>query len=235
MATFVLVHGAWHGGWCWRRVARRLRDAGHDVYTPTLTGLGERRHLVSPMVGVNLHVEDVVNVLLYEDLQDVVLCGHSYGGMIITGVAGRVPERLRCLVYLDAFVPRDGQCGLDLRTPEGNRALLEQVQTSGAGWRMTPLAAGAVFRVRDPRDRQWVDAQMTEMPYRAYTERLRVEREWPGPKVYVRAEDYPFPPFDAVYEATLADPAWQVHRLPGGHVLMVDNPEDVSGILLALA
>lgn len=234
MATYVLVHGAWHGGWCWRRVARQLRAAGHDVYTPTLTGLGERRHLVTPMVGVNLHVEDVVNLLLFEDLQDVVLCGHSYGGMVITGAAGRLPERLRCLVYLDAFVPRDGQCGLDLRTPEGNRALLEQVQTSGGGWRMTPLPAGPVFRVRDPRDREWVDARMTEMPYRAYTERLRVEREWTGPKVYVRAEDYPFAPFDAIYQARLRDPAWQVHRLSGGHVLMVDNPEGVSGILLAL-
>jgi pimeloyl-ACP methyl ester carboxylesterase len=120
MATYVLVHGGWHGGWCWQKVTPRLRAAGHDVYTPTLTGLGERAHLLTPAVGLETHIEDVLGVLHYEDLQQVVLVGHSYGGMVITGVADQVPERIAQLVYLDAFVPQDGQSLIDLtRLPEG--------------------------------------------------------------------------------------------------------------------
>lgn len=107
--TYVIVHGAWGGGWAFRRVEELLRARGHQVYRPTLTGLGERSHLAGPNVGLGTHVEDVVNVLLFEDLRDVVLVGHSYGGMVITGVADRVPERVRSLVFLDALVPADGE------------------------------------------------------------------------------------------------------------------------------
>jgi len=107
--TYVIVHGAWGGGWAFRRVEELLRARGHNVYRPTLTGLGERSHLAGPHVGLATHVEDVVNVLLFEDLRDVVLVGHSYGGMVITGVADRVPERVRSLVFLDALVPNDGE------------------------------------------------------------------------------------------------------------------------------
>src|SRR5713101_2147973 len=107
--TFVLVHGAWHGGWCWRRVSDRLRKAGHQVFTPTLTGLGERSHLARPDIGIDTHIEDVAKVFELEDLNDVILVGHSYGGMIITGAAEKVVDRLRHLVYLDAMVPQDGQ------------------------------------------------------------------------------------------------------------------------------
>jgi pimeloyl-ACP methyl ester carboxylesterase len=108
MATFVLVHGAWHGGWCYARVARLLRAAGHDVYTPTLTGVGERAHLAALSMTLTTHVRDIVNVLEYENLSDVILCGHSYGGMVITGVAAAAGERIRTLFYLDAFLPEDG-------------------------------------------------------------------------------------------------------------------------------
>lgn len=111
--TYVIVHGAWGGGWAFRRVEQLLRARGHEVYRPTLTGLGERRHLAGPSVGLSTHIEDVVNVLLFEDLRDVVLVGHSYGGMVITGVADRVPERIRSLVYLDAIVPADGESVLE--------------------------------------------------------------------------------------------------------------------------
>ena len=107
MATFVLVHGGWAGGWQWREVASLLRAAGHDVFTPTLTGLGERVHLASPDVGLDTHIQDILMVLEYEELRDVILVGYSYSGMVITGVAERAPERLAHLVYLDAYVPRE--------------------------------------------------------------------------------------------------------------------------------
>src|SRR4051812_30047626 len=107
--TFVLVHGAWHGGWCYDEVAKRLRSEGYDVYTPTLTGLGERSHLLSPEINLDTHIQDVLNVIRWQDLETIVLCGHSYGGMVVTGVADVVPDRIASLVYLDAYVPRSGE------------------------------------------------------------------------------------------------------------------------------
>ena len=106
--TFVIVHGAWGGGWAFREVDRLLRAEGHTVYRPTLTGQGERNHLANEAIDLDLHIQDVVNVILWEDLKDVVLVGHSYGGMVVTGVADRIPERIGCLVYLDALLPENG-------------------------------------------------------------------------------------------------------------------------------
>ena len=114
MATYLLVHGAWHGGWCWRRVTDILRAEGHTVFTPTLTGLGERAHLARPEIDLETHISDVLGVLDAEELDDVILCGHSYGGMVITGVADRLPGRIKALVYLDAFVPEHGESVIDL-------------------------------------------------------------------------------------------------------------------------
>ena len=116
--TFVLVHGAWHGGWCWRFVRDLLEKSGHRVHAPSLTGLGERKHLARPDIDLDTHIADIVSLLEMEDLSDVVLVGHSYGGMVITGVADRAPERIGRLVYLDAFVPEDGKCTLDYVVPE---------------------------------------------------------------------------------------------------------------------
>ena len=119
MATFVLVHGAWHGSWCWKRVRKALQARGHDVFTPTLTGLAERSHLLAPNVNLDTHIDDVVGLIKWEDLSDVVLCGHSYGGCVISGAADRVAQRIGALVYLDAFVFADGQCLLDTVQPVG--------------------------------------------------------------------------------------------------------------------
>jgi pimeloyl-ACP methyl ester carboxylesterase len=137
MAIYVTVHGAWDGAWFWRPAARLLQAAGHEVFTTTLTGSGERAHLANPGVGLLTHVEDVINVLRYEDLHEVVLVGHSYGGMVITGVAERVPERIARLVYLDAFVPQDGQRLGDLFPPEVVMWLEERARTTGDGWRIS--------------------------------------------------------------------------------------------------
>ncbi len=133
-ATYVIVHGAWGGGWAWREVAGLLTARGHEVYRPTLTGLGERRHLVSPELGLATHIEDVVNTFLFEELNDVVLVGHSYGGMVISGVAERVPERIRHLVYLDAFVPENGESVM------GNRS----VDAGGGDWLRKMVQDGLV-------------------------------------------------------------------------------------------
>ena len=134
MGTFVLVHGAWGGGWAWRpTVGALLREAGHEVFTPTLTGLGERAHLASPDIDLETHINDIVGVIEYENLHDVVLMGHSYGGMAITGVADRVPERLAHLVYVDAFVPEDGQSLADLIGPGTAEGMIARAQAEGDG------------------------------------------------------------------------------------------------------
>src|SRR6185312_289139 len=141
--NFVLVHGAWHGGWCWKRVSPLLRALGHEVFTPTLTGLGERQHLMSPEVGLDTHIKDVLGVLEYEDLHDVILVGHSYAGMVIAGVAEKAAERIAHLVYLDAFVPADGKSLADYQPPE-----ILQLSRKAPGRRAKVSSYRASFRRR---------------------------------------------------------------------------------------
>jgi pimeloyl-ACP methyl ester carboxylesterase len=220
--NFVLVHGAWHGGWCWRRVADKLTQMGHRVFTPTLTGLGERSHLLSPEVNLSTHVTDIINVIRWEELKDFVLCGHSYGGLVVSGVADRVPERIAALVYLDAFVPESGQSMQDLRPRELPRALT-----------MPPVSAETI-RVNE-RDRAWVDRQCTPHPIACMTERLALTGAYRAVrhKVYIRARDYPSPAFERTYERVKTDPGWVAHVLPCGHDVMVDMPDALAELLAA--
>ena len=151
--TFVLVHGAWHGGWCWRRVSDRLLTAGHRVFTPTLTGLADRAHLLTPEVNLMTHVQDVVGLIQSEELEDIVLCGHSYGGMVITGVAEALRSRIDAMVYLDAFVPEPQQSLVDAM-PEDRR---EKARLAfGSNWRI-PSPSAASWKITSPEDQAWVD------------------------------------------------------------------------------
>jgi pimeloyl-ACP methyl ester carboxylesterase len=143
MTTFVLVHGAWHGGWYYKQVARLLRQAGHEVYTPTLTGLGERAHLMNRTIDLDTHVQDIVGVIRCEELSDVVLCGHSYGGMVIAGVAEQVAAKIRSLVYLDAFVPENGKSLFDYLPAEQSGQMRTDAAQNGEGYKVTPIPAAA--------------------------------------------------------------------------------------------
>jgi pimeloyl-ACP methyl ester carboxylesterase len=156
-STYVLVHPAWHGGWCWKKVTPLLQAKGHDVYTPTLTGLGERSHLAHPDVGLETHIQDILNVLKYEDLSDVILVGHSSSGVVITGVADRTPERIAHLVYLDAFVPENGQSMMDIVPRHIAPRHEARVQSEGQGWLLPKLrcrSMGYVCARRVGRDRR---------------------------------------------------------------------------------
>src|SRR5262245_41336263 len=164
MTTFVLVHGAWHGSWCWKRVRRSLQAKGHDVFTPTLTGVADRSHLLSSDVNLETHILDVVNLIQWEELSDVVLCGHSYGGCVISGVADRIPERIRSLVYLDAFVLEDGENILQ-HVPGGQLAHQED-------WKVPPIPA-EVFNV-NMADRDWVNRQCTVQSIETFRQRLKL-------------------------------------------------------------
>ena len=163
--TFVLVHGAWHGGWCWRRVADRLRRDGHAVFTPTLTGLGERSHLLRPGIDLATHVADIVNVMRWERLSDVVLCGHSYGGFVISSVAEATPVLIRSIVFLDAFLPENSDTILKLTGPAIQDTIRAALQRNDPG--VAPRSAEA-FGV-NAADRQWVDDLCVPQPIGTFT------------------------------------------------------------------
>jgi pimeloyl-ACP methyl ester carboxylesterase len=229
MATFVLVHGAWHGSWCWKRVRKTLQADGHDVFTPTLTGVGERSHLVSPQVTLDTHVTDVVNLIRWEELDDVVLCGHSYGGCVITGVADRVPERLRALVYLDAFILENGQGLHDVLPPEVATGQQQTANDKGNGWLVPPITA-EFFRV-NAADRAWVDRQCTPQPLATFQHRLRLRHAIPPAKcTHILATGYehsPFPPFHALAKAK----GWKTLTIDCGHDVMLDRPAELVAML----
>jgi pimeloyl-ACP methyl ester carboxylesterase len=229
MATFVLVHGAWHGSWCWKRVRKTLQTDGHDVFTPTLTGVGERSHLVSPQVTLDTHVADVVNLIRWEELDDVVLCGHSYGGCVITGVADRVPERLRALVYLDAFILESGQGLHDVLPPEVATGQQQTANDKGNGWLVPPITA-EFFRV-NAADRAWVDRQCTPQPLATFQHRVRLRNAIPAAKcTHILATGYehsPFPPFHAIAKAK----GWKTLTIDCGHDVMLDRPAELVAML----
>jgi pimeloyl-ACP methyl ester carboxylesterase len=231
--TFVLVHGAWHGGWCWRRVADRLRNAGHAVFTPTLTGLGERSHLLRAGIDVKTHIADVVNVMKWERLTHVVLCGHSYGGFVISGVAEQMTAAIRSIVFLDAFVPLNGESAQELTSPAVQEGIRNALQRGDLG---TPPRPAEAFGVNEA-DRPWVDSLCVPQPIGCFTDRIALTgaRDRIARKAYIRAKTYANPGFDRAYGTLQSDPSWRTYEVPGGHDVMVDNPERLTEILLEAA
>lgn len=231
--TFVLVHGAWHGGWCWRRVADRLHSAGHVVFTPTLTGLGERSHLMRAGIDLSTHIADVVNVMKWERLTDVVLCGHSYGGMVISGVAEQMPSAIRSIVFLDAFVPQNGESPQGLTSAAVQDGIRTALQRGDLG--MPPRSAAA-FGVNEA-DRAWVDSLCLPQPIGTFTEKIVLSgaRDRIARKSYIRAKSYVNPGFDRALAAARADSSWRTYEVSCGHDVMVDAPDRLTEILLEAA
>ena len=232
MSTFVLVHGAFHGGWCWRAVADRLRAAGHAVHAPTLTGLGERSHLLSRSIDVETHITDVVNVLVFEDLREVVLVGHSYAGMIVTGVADRIPERLRALVYLDAVVIDNGETWSSVHPPHVVQARTAEADTHG----FFPAPSPEVFGVTEPAGREWVARHLTAHPAGTYRQPLSLQHPIGNAiaKTYIDCTSPRYSTLNRVKARVRADPQWRVVELATAHDAMVTAPEELSRILEAL-
>ena len=233
-AVFVLIHGSWHGGWCYQRVSELLRAQGHRVYAPSLTGLADRSHLLSPTIGLQTHVDDVVNLVKWEDLDEVVLCGHSYGGMVITGAVEMLEGRIKSLVYLDALVPDAGKSVLDYATA-ASKARYEALALAAGGGYLAPIPAAA-FSVNE-KDSAWVDAQCTLQPYQTFRDSLPAVtvRDRIARKYYVLAEKYASETMAGFAEQRRSLPDWTVIDLPYGHDLMVDAPEHVADILLQAA
>lgn len=244
-APVVLVHGGWHGGWCWRKVVPLLRAAGHQVWTPTLTELGERRHLLGPEVGLATHVADVANLLDHEDLRGVVLVGHSSGGPVVAGVAERAAERLAHLAYLDAFVPEDGQALVDLLTAERRHGFEERVRTEGEGWKLPSPAPGPwdvslrqVWGVGDEADIRWMVPRLAPHPFKTMTDPHRAGHPAAAalPRSYLRCTGFPSPAFDRTAEtARRPGSGWRLRELATGHDAMVTAPRELADLLLAIA
>jgi pimeloyl-ACP methyl ester carboxylesterase len=229
--TFLLVHGAWHGGWCWRQVASLLRKAGHEVHAPSLTGLGERRHLAGGKLDLDTHIEDLVQLIEMEDLHDVVLVGHSYGGMVITGAADRKPDRIARLVYLDAFVPENGKCLLDYAVPERAARMRHEGERTGF---VTPPPMSLWGLTRE-KDLDFVGPREVRHPFATMSQPIRLTNIAEAamiPKTFVYCSSPATGSFDQFAAKYRSDPAWRFHELATGHDAMILAPEQVVDILL---
>ena len=235
--TFVLVHGAWHGGWCWRDVRSRLEGEGHRVYTPTMTGLAVHSHMLTADVDMNTHIVDVVNLFRWYDLEKVTLVAHSYAGWVCSGALEAVERNVSSLVMVDAFLPEDGTSAYDTNSPD-QKVELDKLRASGVITRPSPPARA--FGVKTDKNRAWVDSKTTPQPVAAaYTKAtLSGARERVKKKLFVRAEGFAQPAFAANYEATKADPTWNTYGVSAedaGHDIMVDAPDLLSKLILDAA
>jgi len=227
-STYVLVHGATAGGWVWPPIPAMLRQAGHRVCTPTLTGLGERAHLISPDIGLNTHIDDIVGVFTYEDLRDVILVGHSYGGAVVTGAAEKIPERIRQLVYLDALIPEDGQAVINLYPHDIAELLSQYVKTGGDGWRYPPP---------EPKG----DPRFADHPARTMFEPLIITnpraRSIPRAYIYCTDKGDAGPQHQGIIQtaARVRAAGWPFYEIKTGHHPMQTAPEELARILLSFA
>ena len=236
MATFVLVHGAWFGGWCWQQIIPFLKEASHEAYAPTLTGLAERASELSPEVGLETHIQDIVGLMEEKNLQGVILVGHSYSAMVITGVVDQVPERIAHLVYLDTFVPRNGESMADI-SPLVIRLLSKQAQAHGDGWRVLPRGTYGV--TREP-DRSWVRESVTAQPLKTFEQALHLKNPAiveATPRTHIDCTGSGS--FYLLIRRILAPRAlppkeagWRLRQLPTGHCAMITMPRELADLLL---
>ena len=245
MTVYVLVHGAWHGGWCWHKVAHLLRSMGKDVFIPTLTGLGERSHLLHPNITLDTHVLDVVNFLEYEDLKEVIFVGHSYAGMVISGVAEKVPTRLKHLVYLDAFTPNDGESISDLH-PSFVAKLRRIAREKGEGW-LVPFPeevinpkGGPLYGIVDASELIWLKERLTPHPLSCFEQQLHLKNPigltlprtyiWCSVRQGIRTETWGF-----IKEAQRAQElGWGFYEIESDHDSMITRPKELANILLKI-
>jgi pimeloyl-ACP methyl ester carboxylesterase len=247
MAVYVLIGGGWLGGWCWQSVARRLREEGHDAYPVTLTGLGDRVHLATPEVDLETHITDVVNIVGFEDLREVVLLGHSYAGVVVTGAADRMPERISQLVYLDTGPIPDGTALIDSLPPEVRDHVERQVEELGGGWRFPvppreELATFGSLEGLDDARLESLRSRAVGQPFGTFTQPLRLENPAREalPKVGILCS-FSLEEVRKIIDSgnpvfrEMASPSWRFVELPTGHYPMFSRPEDLAAVLLDLS
>ena len=237
MSVYILIHGSWHSGACWNRTVPRLESAGHRVYAPSLTGHGDRAHLLSPEVGLDTHIEDIVGLILAEDLTDVVLVGHSYSGMIVSAVTDRVPERISHAVYVDALVPEDGESAADILPAYQVEFMVGLAEESGDGWRIPPLPElpppVGLFGVTDPQDVAWLRGTLSDQSLRTLQQPVRLVNPLAATiaRTHIHCsggERRPVPPRQPNGDPTV------VWELDTGHDCMITAPEQLAALLLKI-
>jgi len=229
--TFLVCHGAWSAGWAWKKMHPLMAAGGHRLVTPTYTGLGERAHLANPSIDLETHIEDVLNVITYEDLRDIVLVGHSYGGMVATGVADRARDRVTQLIYVDAFVPGDGQSLLDL--DEVARPRMEELKNNGE-WRAPPSPTPPDT---SPTDLEWLSTRRVPMPIKCFETALKLRGgALTLPRSYIYATRItPQDTFGPFARQAKSDPAWGYHEIDASHSPNVTAPEALMALLTKIA
>ena len=237
--TFVLVHGAWHGGWCWRRVADVLMARGHRVFAPTLTGVGDRAHLFSKDISLQTHVEDILAVVETEELSDFVLVGHSYGGFVISGVADALRERVSHYVYLDASVPPDMSPGAsfswaDFNPPEAREARLKSVREQGNGVAL-PAPPPSAFAVTKPSDVAWLQRHLRPMPVGTYIGTFTFKSSGSNglKRTYIASSKPPYALLVSTRNRIRGDNTWSFMTIEAGHDSMVTAPDELASLLMA--
>lgn len=230
MATFVVAHGAWSAGWIWKKMHALMRAKGHELITPSYTGLGERAHLASPSTGLTMHVQDMLMVLKMEDVRDAILIGHSYGGMVATGVADFAAERFVKLVYLDAFVPEHGQSVFDFYPAEQRERWLSSAKE---GWKLPPSPLPPDV---SPQDVDWIMPRRVDLPLACFQEKLMLKNGEPKlPRSYIYAQRHvPGDPFWPFFERAKKN-GWQTFVIDSGHLPHVTAPEALTEILDTIA
>ena len=236
MAPFVLVHGSGHGGWCWRFLTPLLRAAGHDVYTPTLTGLGANSHLLDELdrISLDTHVKDITNLLFYEDVSEVVLVGHSYGGMVVTGVAAKEPHRLAQLVYFDAYLPLEGENEIALWPPDQKEKYRADL---ASGIRFRPPIASSMLGITDPKMSKWVQERLTPHPYSTYEDppTSSTPESASIPRTYIHCTLGPLSSWMEPFAARAHKLKWNVHTMAWNHDVMITHPNELAELLLRIA
>ncbi len=235
MTTFVLVHGAFHGGWCWRDFTPLLEAKGHRVLTPTLTGLGDRYDEVTRDVGLGTHVADIISLYEQENLTDTVLVGHSYGGAVIGGVADALPDRVASLIYLDSIIPKDGMSVLDFQYEERRQEFLGKAEGYN-GWQI-PAPPVSFYGILDPEKQKWGDANCVPQPLKCFSEPSVLKGEWMNVprKAYIRCTAPTLPFMDQFQDYSEQEDGWDTYEMATGHDCMVTEPEELAGLLLKYA
>ncbi len=225
--TFLVCHGAWSAGWAWKKMHPLMSKARHRLLTPSYTGLGERAHLAHPGIDLETHIEDMLNVIKYEDLSDIVLVGHSYGGMVATGVADGARDKIKQLIYVDAFVPQDGQSLLDLY--EADRLRVQEAAKACVGWRVSPNPTPADT---PPEDVAWLSERRVHMPIKCFEAKLKLPGPLTLPRSYVYATRInPADTFGPFAKMAKNDPAWRYFEIDASHSPNVTAPEALMGLL----
>jgi len=234
MATILVAHGAWSAGWAWKKMHPLLAAHGHRLVTPTYTGLGERAHLAHRAIDLEAHIEDLLAVIEFDDLSDIVLVGHSYGGIVATGVADRVPQRIAQRVYLDAFVPRDGQALFDLVPAEHQGAMRKAAAQQGGGWRIPP---NPVPEDTSEADRAWILPRRVMQPLATFEQPLRLRGAADHlPRSYIYClRPSPGDVFAQFAERARSEPGWRLYEIDATHSPNVTAPEVLADLLAAIA